>query len=123
MPMEKRYKTMNSILETTKYLLGIMPSDTSFDNILVVHINSVFSVLAQLGVGPTNGFSITGGTEGWTDFLPEGNRLEIVKSYMAMKVRLAFDPPQNGTFMEALKQQIAEMEWRINVQVDPGDLP
>lgn len=111
---------MDSILNTTKKLLGIQESDTNFDDILVTHINSVFAILNQLGVGPKNGFYINGSGEKWSDFIPEdGNLLKNVQTYMYMKVRLVFDPPTISSVLLALKESIAEYESRINMVVDP----
>lgn len=111
---------MDSILNTTKKLLGIQESDTNFDDILVTHINSVFAILNQLGVGPKNGFYINGSGEKWSDFISEeGNLLKNVQTYMYMKVRLVFDPPTMSAVLSALKESIAEYESRINMVVDP----
>jgi hypothetical protein len=111
---------MDSILNTTKKLLGIQESDTNFDDILVTHINSVFAILNQLGVGPKNGFYINGSEEKWSDFISEeGNLLKNVQTYMYMKVRLVFDPPTMSAVLSALKESIAEYESRINMVVDP----
>lgn len=108
----------DSILESVKKLIGLDSAYDAFDTDIIIHINSVLMLLNQLGVG-TKGFSITGSTETWADFLGEDSKLHMAKSYVAMKTRLVFDPPTNGTVMEALKQSISEMEWRLNVQVDP----
>lgn len=110
---------MNSILTSIKKILGITADYTHFDKDLILHINSVFTILNQLGVGPENGFSITDKKAQWTDFLPDGVTLELVKSYVGLKVRLLFDPPTSSAAIEAINRQISEFEWRINVQVDP----
>lgn len=113
---------MESILTSIKKLLGISEEYTQFDVDIIMHINSVFSVLTQIGVGPSTGFSIESKSDGWSDFLEdEDPRLEMVKSYMAMKVRLLFDPPTSSAVMEALNRSISEFEWRLIVQVDPGN--
>ncbi len=111
----------DSILTTIKKLLGIGEEDTAFDTDIVVQINMVFNILLQLGVGPVEGFSISDSSATWSNYLSDISKLEMVKSYIYMKVRLAFDPPSTGSLMEALKAQIAELEWRLNVQVDPGE--
>lgn len=111
----------DSILITIKKLLGIGESDTAFDTDIIIGINSVFNTLLQLGVGPDSGFSIADATTLWSDYLADMSKLEMVKSYIYMKVRLMFDPPSTGSLMDALKEQIAELEWRLNVQVDPGE--
>lgn len=110
---------MNSILTSIKKLLGIAEDYTHFDNDLIIHINSVFMILTQLGVGPETGFAIKGKGTKWTDFLPDTTTLELVKSYVGLKVRLLFDPPSSSAAIEAINRQISEFEWRINVAVDP----
>ena len=110
---------MRSILITIKKLLGIDSEYTHFDQDIILHINSVFMILTQLGVGPSEGFMITDATDMWDDFLPEGQQLELVKSYMHLKVKLLFDPPLGSTVMAAMERMISEFEWRLNVAVDP----
>ena len=109
---------MESILTSIKKLLGIMPDYTHFDADLIMHINSVFSILQQLGVGPT--FSISDATTTWSEYT-ERTDIEMIKSYMAQKVKLMFDPPLSSVAVDAMKNQIAEFEWRLNVAVDPGE--
>ena len=94
---------------------GINPFQTD----LIIHINSALSTLTQLGVGSIEGFAITGTDETWSDFLL-GNRkdVEMIKSYVYMKVRLMFDPPQNSFLVDSLEKQCKEFEWRANVAVD-----
>lgn len=111
---------MESILTSVKKMLGITEEYEHFDPDIIMHINSVFMILTQLGVGPENGFVIEDDQATWSDFIPRGQRLEMVKSYMYLKVRLLFDPPANGTLMQSMNQTIAEFEWRLNVAVDPG---
>ena len=110
---------MENILDSIKKLLGIDEMDLNFDQELIMHINSVFMVLNQLGVGPVGGFKISSNEEVWTDFV--GTRLDIesVKSYIYLKVRLLFDPPQNSFLVGAIEKQIEENEWRLQVQVEP----
>ena len=110
-----------SILTTIKKLLGIAEDDTSFDTDVKIHINSVFSIITQLGVGPETGFAITGATETWSDFLSDMSKLEMVKTYVYLKVRLIFDPPQSSRVIESYENQIKELEFRLNVQVDPAE--
>lgn len=110
---------MDSIFQTIKALIGPSVEDTSFDTDLIIHINSTFSVLTQLGVGPKEGFRIAGETETWNDYLQDEIKLEMVKTYIYEKVRLIFDPPTSGPLLEALKADIKEFEWRCNVAVDP----
>lgn len=108
----------DSILDSIKKILGMPPAYDAFDTDLVIHINSVFGILAQLGVGPEGGFSISDNTTLWKSYLGDSKDLEMVKSYIALKVRLIFDPPTTGAVMDAMKEQIREYEWRLNVQVD-----
>lgn len=112
---------MESILTSIKKMLGIQDDYEHFDADIIMHINSVFMILMQLGVGPESGFRILDKTAEWTDFLPEGQQLEAVKSYMYLKVKLLFDPPLGSAVMESYNKQISELEWRLNVQVDPGE--
>ena len=113
---------MESILTSIKKLLGIAEEYEHFDNDIIMHINSVFMILTQLGVGPSKGFVITDSSASWDDFLPEGGeKLQAVKTYMYMKVRLMFDPPTSSAVMESMTRMINELEWRLNAVVDPGD--
>ena len=109
---------MESILTSVKKQLGIAEDYEHFDPDLIISINSVFSVLNQLGVGPEEGYSITDKNDLWSDFLPAGKKLELVKTYVYLKVKLIFDPPTSSAVMEAIKQNIAEQEWRILAVVD-----
>lgn len=105
---------MESILTSVKKLLGIDDEYTHFDVDIIMHINSVFAVLNQLGVGPSAGFSIADQYATWDDFFQGELHIEMVKSYMYMKVRLMFDPPTAGSVLSAMERQIAELEWRLN---------
>lgn len=108
-----------SVLKTVKKILGIEPTYDEFDIDIITHINAVFVVLQQLGVGPKTGFMITGDTEKWTDFIEDTTVLNMVKSYMYAKVRMAFDPPVQSGVKESLNEIIKEYEWRLNAAVDP----
>lgn len=110
---------MDSILTSIKKLLGIAEEYEQFDADVIMHINSVFTILTQLGVGPTTGFSISDNSATWNDFLGPDLKLEIVKSYTHLKVKLLFDPPLGSAVIEALNRQISEFEWRIQIAVDP----
>ena len=111
----------DSILTSVKKLLGLEASYNAFDADIIIHINSVFSVLTQLGVGARTGFSIVDDSAVWSDFIPDNDpRLNMVKSYMYAKVRSLFDPPTSSTVAQALSESIKEFEFRLNVQVDPG---
>ena len=107
---------MDSILTSVKKMLGIAEEYTHFDEDLIMHINSVFSVLTQIGVGPSEGFSISDSYATWNDFMEDNPKLASVKTYVYMKVRLIFDPPISSSVMEAMKNSISEFEWRLNVE-------
>lgn len=109
---------MDSILTSIKKLLGITEDYTHFDTDIVMHINSVFSILTQLGVGPPEGFYIQDKTTIWYEYISDPNKIEMVKSYMYLKVRLIFDPPSSSSVIEAFNKQISEFEWRLNVAVE-----
>lgn len=109
---------MESILTSVKKLLGITEEYEHFDADIIMHINSVFMILTQIGVGPSEGFFIVDKTTTWDEFIPSGKSLESVKSYMYMKVKLLFDPPQSSAVMESMKNMICEFEWRLNIEVD-----
>ena len=112
---------MESILTSIKKLLGIAEDYTHFDEDLIMHINSVFTILTQLGVGPTKGFRIEDELATWNDFLQTDSVLfDSVKSYIHLKVKLLFDPPLSGTVMTSYERIISELEWRLNVTADPG---
>lgn len=112
---------MDSILTSVKKLLGIDEECTDFDIDIIIHINSVFVILNQLGVG-SKIFSIEDDTATWRDYLGEGyDDLSFVKTYMYLKVKLLFDPP-NGSVLESYKKSIDELEFRINVAVEDGTI-
>lgn len=110
---------MESILTSIKKMLGIMERYTIFDADIIMHINSVFATLTQLGVGPSEGFSIEDDDSTWSDFIPEGSKLESVKSYMYLKVRMLFDPPLTSSVLESMNRMASEYEWRLQVAADP----
>ncbi len=109
-----------SILTTVKQTLGSVSSYDEYDPDIITHINSVFSTLWQIGVGPDNGFAITGYEETWDDFMTGDPRLSLVKSFVGLKVRKMFDPPQSSSIKGALDETLAELEWRILVASNPG---
>lgn len=111
---------MESILTSIKKLLGMTEDYDAFDTDIIIHINSVFMILNQLGVGPIEGFRIEDESDVWTDFTSDALEIESVKTYIYLKVKLIFDPPSNSTVLEAYKEQIRELEWRLNVTVDPA---
>lgn len=110
---------MSSILNDIKHQLGLLPSDNAFDIDIVININSALANLTQLGVGPVQGFEITGDEEQWEEFTGGDARLNAVKSYVYLKTRLVFDPPQPSA-ISSFERQLQEMEYRINVVVDYG---
>lgn len=110
---------MESILTSVKKLIGLDEEYTQFDTDIIIHINTVFSILTQMGVGPKEGYAISGSTEKWTDYISDLSKLEMVKSYMAAKVSLMFDPPTSNLVMESKNRIISELEWRLYMQVDP----
>ena len=107
-----------SILTSIKKLLGIPEDYEHYDADIIMHINSVFMILNQLGVGPSNGFSITDKTAVWGNFISDNDNLEAVKSYVYMKVRLLFDPPLSSAVMECMNRMIGELEWRLNSEAE-----
>ena len=111
----------DSILTSIKKLLGISEEYEHFDADLIMHINSVFSILTQLGVGPTTGFMIEDKSAIWTDFIGDEAKYMLAKSYMHLKVKLLFDPPLSSAVMECYKTQISEYEWRLNVAAENED--
>ena len=109
---------MDSILVSIKKLLGIPADYTHFDENLIMHINSVFMILNQLGVGPSDGFRISDSSAVWDDYIKDSFNIESIKSYTYLKVKMLFDPPTSSAASEAANRLIQELEWRLNVQVD-----
>lgn len=112
---------MDSILTSVKNALGITKEYTHFDQSIIMHINSVFMILNQLGVGPTEVFTIASDIETWDEFTSDDLNIESVKSYMYLKVGLLFDPPTSSSIMDAKNRMISELEWRLNVVADKTD--
>lgn len=107
-----------SILTSIKKMLGVAEDYIEFDEDIITHINSVFLNLTQLGVGPEEGFMIENDTAVWEDFIDDSIKLQAVKTYMYLKVKLLFDPPLSSSVTESFTRMIAELEWRLNVAVD-----
>lgn len=108
----------DSILDSTKKLLGIAPEDTNFDTDVIISINTVLATLTQIGVGPPEGFTIINKNSKWSDLLQDDKRLEFVKSYVYIKVRLIFDPPQSQALLDSLERASKELEFRISIAPD-----
>jgi len=111
-----------SIFDSIKALLGPDASYDVFDQDILIHINTAISVLTQLGVGPATGFLVTGFDEKWSDFIGDDKTLQMAKTYIYMKVKMAFDPPVNSSVLNAYQEACKEYEWRLNVAVDPEKL-
>jgi hypothetical protein len=109
---------MESILASVKQQLGITPDNEDFDNQIIMHINSVFMILTQLGVGPSEGFIIEDDSSTWDEFIANPMELQGVKSYIFMKVKLLFDPPDRSGVLSAYNDLIKEFEWRLNADAD-----
>ena len=108
-----------SILSSVKKMLGIDDSYTAFDMDIIIHINSVFVTLYELGVGDEP-FSISDSSAIWSDFIGDANDLNLIKTYMYLKVRLIFDPPTSSAALQAMQELCKEFEFRISILVDPG---
>lgn len=107
---------MESILTSIKKLLGITEEYDHFDTDIIIHINSTFMTLNQLGVGPEEGFSINSNEQTWTDFLGDSKKLEAAKTYVYLSVKMLFDPPTSSAVIEAMNRRIQEYEWRLTNQ-------
>ncbi|QAU06721.1 virion structural protein [Gordonia phage Chikenjars] len=110
-----------SILNSTKKILGIDEDYDAFDMDVILHINSALSTLNQLGLGPEEGFMIEDESAEWGDLLEDDMRLNSVKSLVYLKVRLMFDPPTTSFALTAMQEQIRELEWRLNVYREGRD--
>jgi hypothetical protein len=104
-----------SILDSIKLLLGISADDTTFDTDVIIHINTVMADLYQLGIGPPEGFTIQDKNSKWSDLLGADKRLESVKTYVYIEVKLVFDPPQSSALIESLKRTSDKLAFRISV--------
>lgn len=109
---------MESILTSIKKMLGIPEEYDAYDADIIMHINSVFTILKQMGVGPSEGFYIEDSTSTWQEYVDNPIECNAVKTYMYAKVRLIFDPPQNSAHIECLKQTVSEFEWRLNFDAE-----
>lgn len=111
---------MESILTSIKKLLGIEEEYEVFDPDIIMHINTVFRFLKRMGVGPSKGFVIQDAEAVWTDFIDDDieDSMEDVKTYIYLKVKMIFDPPNNSALMEAMKENIKELEWTLHFEAD-----
>lgn len=108
----------SSILYTIKKMIGPSYDEDSFDTDIIIHINSCFTTLRQLGVGPKDGYRIDGSDNVWSEFITDTQMLDSVKTYIYLKVKMVFDPPLNASLIESFNTQIKELEWRLNVSVE-----
>lgn len=106
---------MSSILSDTKGILGLQEDYIAFDLDVTTHINSAFTVLSQLGVGPADGFFISDSAAQWEEFDVPENQRNLAKTYIYLKVKFLFDPPPTSFAVEAMENQIKEFEWRLNM--------
>lgn len=110
---------MESILKSVKKQLGVHETFTAFDADIIIGINTAFMVLTQMGVGPAAGFTISNEYTTWTDFISEDSvKFEGVKTYVYLKTRMIFDPPSSSAVMQAMKDSITELEWRLHVAAE-----
>jgi len=103
-----------SILASTKKILGIAPEYLVYDEQVITHINSAFSILDQLDLGQTPGFTIQGYDETWFDYTTDTNRINQIKNFIFLKTRLLFDPPTTSFALTALEKQVDEVQWRLS---------
>ena len=103
-----------SILDSIKIMLGNSVDDTNFDTELIIFINGALAIINKLGVGPI-GYKISDNSNTWDEFLGDRTDLEEVKTNVYLRVRLAFDPPQNSFLVASIKEQIAESTWYIEL--------
>lgn len=108
----------DSILTSIKKMLGITSEYKHFDPDVILSINSVLGILTQLGVGPKTGFSIRDDTTTWTDFIGTDTRMEMIKTFVHLRVKLLFDPPQNASLASVIEDEAKEYEWRIYIAAD-----
>ena len=107
---------VDSILSSTKNALGLPIDETAFDDVIVMHINSTFADLNQMGVGPEESFLIEDDLATWQDFFAGERNTASVKTYVYLAVRLLFDPPTTSYALSAMQAQIDKLGWRLNVQ-------
>lgn len=114
----------DSILDSTKKVLGLDPTYTAFDEDVIMHINSTLATLFQLGIGPTTGFEIASDAETWMQFLGAADpTLNMVKSYVFLRVKLLFDPPPTSYAIQAMERQLDELGFRLNARREEVKYP
>lgn len=107
-----------SILDDIKALCGVPKDVVDFDTAIILHSNTVFSSLTQMGLGPNTGFYITDSNWFWSDVIQDDTNLHNIKTYMYLKVKLLFDPPANATLLNSMESQAKELEWRIRIELE-----
>lgn len=105
----------DSILNSVKKVLGLDADYTAFDEDVIMHINTAFSVLHQVGASPSEGLTILDETATWSDFIQNVQHVNMVKTYVYLKVKLLFDPPTSSYALTAMEKQADQLEWRLNV--------
>ena len=111
----------DSILLTIKKMLGLDDEYTPFDTDVIIHINSALMTLNQLGIGPKGGFEISDASSTWSDFLTNSVNLGSVKNYVYLSVKMLLDPPTNSFVLDAMKRQVEELGWRLNIQAESAE--
>lgn len=107
-----------SILDSEKKLLGLDSSYDVFDDDLIIHINSIFGTLHQLGIGPAKQIVISDNTSTWSEYTTDETEVYEVRTYIYLRLRLLFDPPSNSFVYSGIQEQAKELEWRLNVKAD-----
>lgn len=115
------YYCQESILASVKKMLGIIEEYSAFDSDIIMHINSVFSTLTQLGIGPSDGFAIKDSETRWSDYISDNKKIEFVKSYVYLKVRMLFDPPLTSSVLDSMNRMASEYEWRLQVASEENE--
>lgn len=108
---------MESILTSVKLVLNISEDYEHYDPDILMHINSVFMILRQIGIGPEEGFSIKDKTTTWGEYIST-DKIEAVKTYVGLKVKLIFDPPSSSIAVDAINRTLTELEWRLNLEME-----
>ena len=107
-----------SILADMRRAAGADEWDDAFDADIIDHTNSVFMILTQMGIGPSEGYAISGMDNKWDEFITDPIKFRLVKSYMGLRVKLLFDPSLSSAVLESINRQIDEFEWRLTVEAD-----